>query len=65
MKANNTATKTYIESYFDFYKQQEMLRRRGDKFINTKTGTEVYNKAGKLVATYDFATATTKVYIER
>lgn len=65
MKANNTATKTYIESYFDFYKQQEMMRRRGDKFINTKTGTEVYNKAGKLVATYDFATATTKVYIER
>ena len=65
MKANNNTPKTYIESYFDFYKQQEMLRRRGDKFIDTKTGTEVYNKADKLVATYDFATATTKVYIER
>lgn len=65
MKANNNTPKTYTESYFDFYKQQEMLRRRGDKFIDTKTGTEVYNKAGNLVAMYDFATATTKVYIER
>lgn len=65
MKTNNTTAKTYTESYFDFYKQQQFLRRRGDKMIDTKTGTEVYNKAGKLVATYDFATATTKVYIER
>lgn len=65
MKKNNNTPKTYTESYFDFYKQQQMLRRRGDKFIDTKIGTEVYSKGGKLVATYDFATATTKVYIER
>ena len=45
--------KTRIESYVEYMKTENALRKRGDKFVESKSGVIHFDKKGNVVSSWD------------